>query len=172
MRPLLRLTLFSDWLAFSVASKSTHIIWVEKFLKHQLRYSPTPDIKWSKAGGMISYKYSSYENYGKTLVIQPTRLADEGSYECKAGNVSHEMKVVVSSKRSHTDKLTFPGVEIVSSCSSMAEWRSQESGSARRWGRRVEMWSVWHASSSGSLVQKWHCTWSNRYDKFLGEKIR
>ncbi|CAG2162664.1 unnamed protein product, partial [Oppiella nova] len=63
--------------------------------------TPLPDITWSKRGSKIEGSHFTYNNYGKTLVINKVDFSDEGVYECTASNGigsqrTHAMEVKVN----------------------------------------------------------------------------
>lgn len=64
--------------------------------------TPLPDVVWRKKGGSLEGNRFSFQNFGKTLVINRTDDQDEGTYECIASNghgtqLSHAITVSVSS---------------------------------------------------------------------------
>ena len=48
--------------------------------------TPLPEIKWRKQGGALPWGRSTYDNYGKTLVIKHVDFEDGGDYTCEASN--------------------------------------------------------------------------------------
>ncbi|XP_054168536.1 neuroglian-like isoform X2 [Oppia nitens] len=64
--------------------------------------TPLPDIVWGKRGSNLEGSRFTFNNYGKSLVINKVDFSDEGVYECTASNgigsqKSHAMEVKVSS---------------------------------------------------------------------------
>ena len=45
-----------------------------------------PEIRWTKKGGALPQGRTTYDNYGKTLVIKHVDYEDEGDYTCEASN--------------------------------------------------------------------------------------
>jgi len=48
--------------------------------------TPLPEISWTKKGGALPQGRTTYDNYGKTLVIKHVDYEDEGDYTCEASN--------------------------------------------------------------------------------------
>ena len=48
--------------------------------------TPLPEIRWTKKGGALPQGRTTYDNYGKTLVIKHVDYEDEGDYTCEASN--------------------------------------------------------------------------------------
>ncbi len=48
--------------------------------------TPLPEIRWRKQGGALPWGRTTYDNYGKTLVIKHVDFEDEGDYTCEASN--------------------------------------------------------------------------------------
>lgn len=48
--------------------------------------TPLPEIRWRKQGGALPWGRTTYDNYGKTLVIKHVDLEDAGDYTCEASN--------------------------------------------------------------------------------------
>jgi len=48
--------------------------------------TPLPEIRWTKKGGALPQGRTTYESYGKTLVIKHVDIKDEGDYTCEASN--------------------------------------------------------------------------------------
>jgi len=48
--------------------------------------TPLPEIRWTKKGGALPQGRTTYDNYGKTLVIKHVDFNDEGDYTCEASN--------------------------------------------------------------------------------------
>ncbi len=48
--------------------------------------TPLPEIRWRKAGGALPWGRTTYDNYGKTLVIKHVDFEDAGDYTCEASN--------------------------------------------------------------------------------------
>jgi len=48
--------------------------------------TPLPEIRWTKKGGALPQGRTTYDNYGKTLVIKHVDFDDEGDYTCEASN--------------------------------------------------------------------------------------
>ena len=42
--------------------------------------------RWTKKGGALPQGRTTYDNYGKTLVIKHVDFNDEGDYTCEASN--------------------------------------------------------------------------------------
>ena len=59
--------------------------------------------RWTKKGGALPNDRTSYDNYGKTLVIKYVDFTDEGEYTCEASNgvglaQSHSIQIKVYAK--------------------------------------------------------------------------
>ena len=48
--------------------------------------TPLPEIRWRKQGGKLPWGRTTYDNYGKTLVIKHVDFEDAGDYTCEASN--------------------------------------------------------------------------------------
>ncbi|TRY75568.1 hypothetical protein TCAL_04520 [Tigriopus californicus] len=48
--------------------------------------TPLPEIRWRKQGGALPWGRTTFDNYGKTLVIKHVDFEDEGDYTCEASN--------------------------------------------------------------------------------------
>ena len=48
--------------------------------------TPLPEIRWRKQGGALPWGRTTFDNYGKTLVIKHVDFADAGDYTCEASN--------------------------------------------------------------------------------------
>ena len=48
--------------------------------------TPLPEIRWRKKGGALPWGRSTYDNYGKTLIIKHVDFEDSGDYTCEASN--------------------------------------------------------------------------------------
>ena len=48
--------------------------------------TPLPEIRWRKQGGALPWGRTTYDNYGKTLVIKHVDFEDAGDYTCEASN--------------------------------------------------------------------------------------
>ena len=48
--------------------------------------TPLPEIRWRKKGGALPYGRTTFDNYGKTLVIKHVDFEDAGDYTCEASN--------------------------------------------------------------------------------------
>jgi len=52
----------------------------------QFTGTPLPEIRWRKQGGALPWGRTTYDNYGKTLVIKHVDFEDAGEYTCEASN--------------------------------------------------------------------------------------
>ena len=62
-----------------------------------------PEIRWRKQGGALPWGRTTFDNYGKTLVIKHVDFADAGDYTCEASNgvglaKSHSIELKVLAK--------------------------------------------------------------------------
>lgn len=48
--------------------------------------TPLPEIRWRKQGGALPWGRTTYDNYGKVLVIKHVDFEDAGDYTCEASN--------------------------------------------------------------------------------------
>lgn len=48
--------------------------------------TPLPEIRWRKQGGALPWGRTTYDNYGKTLVVKHVDFEDAGDYTCEASN--------------------------------------------------------------------------------------
>ena len=48
--------------------------------------TPLPQIRWTKEGGALPWGRTTYNNYGKTLIVKSADFEDAGNYECEASN--------------------------------------------------------------------------------------
>jgi len=48
--------------------------------------TPLPEIRWRKKGGALPWGRTTYDNYGKTLIIKHVDFEDAGDYTCEASN--------------------------------------------------------------------------------------
>ena len=48
--------------------------------------TPLPEIRWRKKGGALPWGRSTYDNYGKTLILKHVDFEDSGDYTCEASN--------------------------------------------------------------------------------------
>ena len=48
--------------------------------------TPLPEIRWRKQGGKLPWGRTTFDNYGKTLVIKHVDFQDAGDYTCEASN--------------------------------------------------------------------------------------
>jgi len=48
--------------------------------------TPLPEIRWTKKGGALPQGRTTFDNYGKTLVIKHVDFDDEGDYTCESSN--------------------------------------------------------------------------------------
>lgn len=48
--------------------------------------TPLPEIRWRKSGGALPWGRTTYDNYGKTLVVKHVDFEDAGDYTCEASN--------------------------------------------------------------------------------------
>ena len=65
--------------------------------------TPLPEIRWRKQGGALPWGRTTFDNYGKTLVIKHVDFADAGDYTCEASNgvglaKSHSIELKVLAK--------------------------------------------------------------------------
>ena len=48
--------------------------------------TPLPQIRWTKEGGALPSGRTTYNSYGKTLILRSVDFEDAGNYECEASN--------------------------------------------------------------------------------------
>jgi len=48
--------------------------------------TPLPEIRWTKKGGALPQGRTTFDNYGKTLIIKHVDFDDEGDYTCESSN--------------------------------------------------------------------------------------
>jgi neuronal cell adhesion protein len=48
--------------------------------------TPLPEIRWRKQGGKLPWGRTTFDNYGKTLLIKHVDFEDAGDYTCEASN--------------------------------------------------------------------------------------
>ena len=69
-------------------TRKNHVAYRGKEVKMWCLYggTPLPEIRWTKKGGALPQGRTTYDNYGKTLVIKKVDFDDEGDYTCEASN--------------------------------------------------------------------------------------
>ena len=65
--------------------------------------TPLPEIRWRKKGGTLPYGRTTFDNYGKTLILKHVDFEDAGDYTCEASNgvglaKSHSVRLEVLAK--------------------------------------------------------------------------